>query len=164
MPRRASHSKQLEKLALRQLDRRFGVITGIAAELAPPKQGWLRTLRESLGMTLRQAGERCGIRPQSVAAAEKAEVDGTASFQTIRRLAEAMDAKLVYAIVPKHGSVERVIQERARVLASRILKSTAHTMALEDQGISKNEIESQIEDLASELLSMSREILWEDAT
>jgi predicted DNA-binding mobile mystery protein A len=163
MPRRPTQSKPSERLVLRQLDRRLSKVATISPELTPPKQGWLRTVREALGMSLRQVGERCGVRPQSVSAGEKAEAEGTASLANIKRLAEAMDAKLVYAIVPTSGSLEAALQARARLVAARILKTTAHTMALEDQRLSKGEIESQIEDLARDLLSFSRDLLWEDA-
>lgn len=162
MSRRPSHSKPAERLALRQLDRRLSKAATVAVELVPPKQGWLRTVREALGMSLRQVSERCGVRPQSVAAGEKAEAKGTASLATIERLAQAMDAKLVYAIVPTSGSLEAALHARARLVAARILRTTAHTMALEEQGLSKDEIESQIEDLARDVLAFSRDLLWED--
>ncbi|MGO6762544.1 helix-turn-helix domain-containing protein, partial [Rhizobium ruizarguesonis] len=57
---------------------------------APPK-GWVRALRDALGMTGAQLGTRIGVRPQTVEAIEKSEAAGTIQLNTLRRAAEALD-------------------------------------------------------------------------
>ena len=63
----------------------------------PPPKGWIRAIRDAVGMTGGQLASRLGIRPQTVAALEKSEAAGSIQLSTLRRVAEAMDCTLVYA-------------------------------------------------------------------
>lgn len=110
---------------------------------APPK-GWLRAIREALGMTGVQFARRLGVRPQSVDALEKSEAGGSIKLETLRRAAEALDCTLVYAIVP-NISLENMVRRRARAIAVRDLGRVAHTMKLEAQGTDDADWEARIE-------------------
>jgi predicted DNA-binding mobile mystery protein A len=110
---------------------------------APPK-GWVRAIRDALGMTGVQFAKRLGVRPQSVEALEKSEANGTIQFNTLRRAAEALDCTLVYAIVP-NTSLTDAVSARARKIAVRELSRVAHTMKLEAQGTSDANLEARIE-------------------
>ena len=66
-----------------------------------PSRGWIRALRDALGMTAGQLGGRIGMRGQSVLDLEKSEKAGTIQLKTLRKAAEALDCTLVYALVPK---------------------------------------------------------------
>ena len=44
-----------------------------------------------------------------------------------------MGCELVYAIVPKSGSIEELAEQRARTEATKRVLSVERTMALEDQ-------------------------------
>jgi predicted DNA-binding mobile mystery protein A len=110
---------------------------------APPK-GWIRAIREALGMTGVQFAARLGVRPQSVDALEKSEDSGSIKLETLRRAAEALDCTLVYAIVP-NMSLEKMVRSRARAIAARDLDRVAHTMELEAQGTGDADWEARIE-------------------
>jgi predicted DNA-binding mobile mystery protein A len=71
--------------------------------------------------------------PQTVAAFEKSEAADRITLQTLRRYAEALNCELVYAIVPKNGSLQQLAEARARLEAERDVRAVEHTMALEDQ-------------------------------
>jgi hypothetical protein len=76
----------------------------------------------------------------------------------LRRAAAALDADLVYAIVPRKP-LRTTIATRARALAEERFRPIAHSMALENQGLSAQQITRQIEALAHELEKKPRE-LW----
>lgn len=110
----------------------------------PPPKGWIRAIRDALGMTGVQLASRLGVRPQTVEAIEKSEASGSIQLSTLRRAAEAMDCTLVYALVP-NASLEDAVKQRARKIAIRDLQRVAHTMKLEAQGTGDAGKEARIE-------------------
>lgn len=105
--------------ARRDLDRRLQGM-GSADARVPPQSGWLRAIRDALGMTAAQLGARLGITPTSVFEMEQREVDGSVTLKTLEKAAEALGCKLVYALVPDE-SLEATVQRCARKLATRQL-------------------------------------------
>jgi predicted DNA-binding mobile mystery protein A len=110
----------------------------------PPPEGWIRAIRDALGMMGVQLASRLGVRPQTVEAIEKSEASGSIQLSTLRRAAEAMDCTLVYALVP-NDSLEDAVKQRARKIAIRDLQRVAHTMKLEAQGTGDAGKEARIE-------------------
>jgi predicted DNA-binding mobile mystery protein A len=120
-------------------------------QLAIPPKGWIRALRNALGMSAAQLGERMGIRSQSLDDMEKAEQKGSITLASLRRAAAAMDCTLVYALVPK-TSLEEIVHARARAIALAAIASVDQTMALEDQAVA-SDLERQIEDYIADHIS-----------
>jgi len=120
-------------LARRRLDARFAALPEPEA-FAPPSKGWVRAVRDALGMTLQRLGQRMDMTPQSVADLERSERHGTIQVKTLRRAAEAMNCRLVYAIVPDE-SLEAMVERRARELVAERMDRLNQTMALEDQAV-----------------------------
>jgi predicted DNA-binding mobile mystery protein A len=110
----------------------------------PPPKGWIRAIRDAIGMSGVQLASRLGVRHQTVEAIEKSEATGTIQLNTLRRAAEALDCTLVYALVPK-ASLEHSVKQRARKIAIRDLQRVAHTMKLEAQGTGDAGMEARIE-------------------
>lgn len=129
--------------ARQRLDERVLALKPEERFRAPPK-GWVRAIRDALGMTGVQFAKRLHIRPQSVEALEKSEADGAIQLKTLRRAAEALDCTLVYALVP-NTSLEGAVRERARKIAVRDLGRVAHTMKLEAQETGDANLEARIE-------------------
>lgn len=138
------------KVARQRLDERLSAFRPENRFTAPPK-GWIRAIRDALGMSALQLGTRLGVKPQSVADLEKSEALGTIQLKTLRKAAEALDCTLVYALVP-NSSLEKAVQTRAREIARKELARIGHTMDLEAQGLSKVEREAQIDDYIREHL------------
>ena len=111
---------------------------------APPK-GWIRAIRDALGMSSEQLARRVSLRSQSIDDWEKAEASGSIQLKTLRRAAEALDCTLVYALVPK-TSLEDSVMFRARKIAKREIGRVAHTMRLEGQETDDIESEAQIDE------------------
>jgi predicted DNA-binding mobile mystery protein A len=95
-------------------------------------------------MTGVQLASRLGVRPQTVDAIEKSEATGSIQLNTLRRAAEALDCKLIYALIP-NTSLEDAVNKRARKLALRDLQRVAHSMKLEAQGTGDADMEARIE-------------------
>lgn len=134
-----------------RLDERLDGLRPADRFKAPPK-GWVRALRDALGMTGAQLGARMGIRPQTVETIEKSEAAGTIQLNTLRRAAEALDCTLVYALVP-NTSLEAMVNARARKIAMRELQRIAHTMRLEAQGTGDADMEARIQAYIRDRLS-----------
>lgn len=142
-----------------RLDQRFSSMQP-ESRYRPPPKGWIRAIRDALGMSGPQLGRRMDVRAQSVADIEKSEVSGTIQLKTLRRAAEALDCVVVYALIPK-SSLEKTVQERAREIARKDLARIAHTMDLEAQGLSQKQREAQIEAYIRDHLR--ERDLWEEA-
>lgn len=104
-----------------------------AKRIARPQRGWLRAVREALGLTLGQVGQTAHTAHQRIVTFEKAEENDRITLRSLRRVAEAMGCELVYAIVPKSGSIQELAEKRARDTATKRVLSVRRTMALEDQ-------------------------------
>ena len=142
---------ETRKRARTRLDERLEVLRPADRFKVPPK-GWVRALRDALGMTGAQLGARMGIRPQTVETIEKSEAAGTIQLNTLRRAAEALDCTLVYALVP-NTSLEAMVNARARKIAMRELQRVAHTMRLEAQGTDDAHLEARIQAYIRDRLS-----------
>jgi predicted DNA-binding mobile mystery protein A len=127
---------------------------------SPPGGGWVRAIREALGMTQAQLAARLGITRQSLQDLERAEANRRITLDSLDRLAKAMDCRLVYALVPEKGSLDDVRARQAKALADALLKSTEHSMTLEAQGVSARESKRQRELLVDSLLRGSPRKLW----
>lgn len=136
------------KIARRRLDERFSKMRPIEQYLAPRK-GWIRAIRDALGMTVGQLAGRLDIHKQSLYELEKSEVHETIQLKTLRKVAESLDCTLVYALVPNDSLTERV-ESRARAIANEALSSVRHTMSLEDQEFIDEDQEEQINEYIRE--------------
>ncbi|MDH3379778.1 MAG: mobile mystery protein A [Gammaproteobacteria bacterium] len=146
--------------ARRQLDKRLNLLRKKELFARPPR-GWIKAIRESLGMTTRQFARRIGIVQSRAVDIEKAEVKGSITLDSLERAARALDCELVYALVPRNP-LETMVEERANRIAKRRLKQAAHSMALEDQSVAEEDKEEQAKELARQLAQRSGSALWED--
>jgi predicted DNA-binding mobile mystery protein A len=125
-----------------------------------PHKGWIRAVKEALGMSSKQLAARLGVSPPRITALEKSEVDETVTLASLRRAAEALDCALVYSFVPK-GSFEEVLQTRARRIAADIIGKVDHTMRLEAQNLQSDKLNEEIENLAAQILREQQKIIWD---
>jgi len=128
--------------ARQRLDERLTPLKPESRFAVPPK-GWIRAIREAIGMTGAQFAARLGIKPPSVIDLEKSEATGSIQLKTLQRAAAALDCQLVYALVPR-TSLQEAVDQRARRIALRAIKRVAHTMALEDQAVNDPDLEARI--------------------
>jgi predicted DNA-binding mobile mystery protein A len=119
--------------AIRHLDKRFASLRPLVANSRPPK-GWLRAIRDALGMTSAQFARRLGVSQPRIIELEQSEISGAVTLNTLQRAAEALGCRLVYTLVPEKPLADTV-RERADLVAQRQLKAVEQTMRLEDQSV-----------------------------
>ncbi|WP_375449568.1 mobile mystery protein A [uncultured Devosia sp.] len=147
------------KKARTRLDARLDALKP-ASHFQPPAKGWIRALRDALGLSSVQLGKLLGVRSQSIDDMEKSEANGTIRLETLRRAAQALDCTLVYALVP-NTSLNEIVAFRAHVIAAQAMANVSHTMALENQGVSADSRTEIIQDYIRD--HISERDLWLDA-
>lgn len=126
-----------------------------------PAEGWVRAIREALGMTRSQLGQRVGVSQDTINTLERNEAKGAISMASLERLARGLGGRLVYAIVPPDGKTfEQLVNERAEEIASERLARVSHTMTLEDQAVEGRHHDRQLKRVVDSLLKGSRRTLW----
>lgn len=148
---------KISQRARSKLDQRLSILHP-AENFSPPPKGWIRAIRDALGMRGVQLAKRMGMTPQSLRDVEKSEAVGSIRIETLRKAAAALDCTLVYALVPNQG-LEKTIVNRARSVAQRELHGIAHSMALEDQAVT-DDMERRINDFIAD--NLKERDLWDD--
>ena len=125
----------LRTLTLKQLD----IALDASVDAPPrPKVGWLRAIRNGLGMTTRQLAARVGVTQAAVMDAESAEARNDITLATLQRYATALGCVVVYVLRPRRPLLE----------------------AVEAQATDPSSIESQVEGLRRQLLAGKPSRLW----
>ena len=129
------------------LDRRFRQMPP-ADRFSPPHAGWIRAIRDALGMSAAELGKRMGISGATLSEIEANERDGGIRLNTLRRAAEAMDCELVYAFVPRE-SLETTVLRQAEAVLREHERYADQTMRLEAQEAAPSEHarQRQLEDI-----------------
>jgi len=125
---------EFANLRLRQLDRTLKPLRA-AQEVVRPQKGWLRAIREALGVSSGELALKSGTSRQLILQQEKAEAEGRITLKSLKMLADALDCDLVYALVPRAETMQALIEDRIRAQAKRNVLRVEHTMALEDQAV-----------------------------
>jgi predicted DNA-binding mobile mystery protein A len=148
------------KLQFQQLNEKLAQLTVLQHVNVPPI-GWIKSIRNGIGMSMEQLGKKLSITKQGVMDIEKREKEGAITIKSMQELAKALDLKFVYGFVPNSGSLAQMIETRALEIASKIVERTSTTMKLEDQANSKERVEKAIKERASEIINKTPKILWD---
>jgi predicted DNA-binding mobile mystery protein A len=152
--------RKKEKILIEQLDEKLNNFKP-AQSLTVPPRGWIHAIRTALNMTMEQLGKKLNITRQGVKNIEVSESKGSISLNSLEDVANAMDLKLVYGFVPKHGSLNHLIAAKSQKLAKKIVLRTNQNMVLENQGIESDKINRSIQELAEELKREMKKSLWD---
>ena len=144
-----------------QLDAKLEALRPALGHSTMPRGGWLRPIRESLGMSAEQLGERLGISKQSVRQLENNELRRTLSLGSLERVARALGCRLTYVLVPDE-SLEAQLDRRARLVARQKLQRVGHSMVLEAQEPPGALHELGVTELANELKDKLSSDLWDE--
>lgn len=118
------------------LDRRIEALNQARASAQRPARGWLRAVREAVGLGQKDVAVKMGVKRQSYAQMETAEQRSSITLGSLQRAAEAMGCELVYFVVPREAIAPN-FSELARHYdpAFHHLKASEHSMALEGQAV-----------------------------
>jgi predicted DNA-binding mobile mystery protein A len=148
------------KDAIRHLDRRFANLQELRDAARPPK-GWVRAIRDALGMTTAQLGRRLGVSQPRVVEIEQGEVSGSLTLHTLQRAAEALGCRLVYTLIPERP-LEETVRQRAEQLAQEKLTAVEQTMRLEDQSVNDKAAINEMLRQFTEVLLKHPARLWDE--
>jgi len=143
----------------KQLDKKLQNFSSLK-DLPTPMKGWIRAIRDALGMTGEQLARRIGVQKQRVAALEKAEVEGSVTLNSMKRAAEAMDCVFVYALVPR-DSLEANVQRHAQKYAKKIYAPIQHSMQLEEQGLTADESGQGMKENTDKFVRETAKEIWD---
>ena len=150
-----------KELRIAQMD---AVLQNSANHPLPPRPpaGWLRAIREALGMTSAVLARRLGVTASGARKLEQAEAADAITLGTLRRVAEALDCDLQYALVPRRP-LREMRRQQALQLAQRCQQDAGRTMALEAQAVASPSVaaQEQLEAMAQDILRTSGTRLWD---
>ncbi len=126
-----------------------------------PAEGWVRTVRNALGMSVVQLARRMKTNPANIFRVEKSELSGSVTVKTLQLMAQAMGCRFVYAIIPETTTNE-IVANRALEKAKFLVEQAGKQMALESQALSAKQMKQELERLQQELLVQMPTNLWDD--
>ncbi|MBI1882752.1 MAG: mobile mystery protein A [Chlamydiae bacterium] len=148
------------KVAREHLDKKLTLLKNFAS-LEPPPQGWMRTIREALGMSSSQLGKRAGLDQSRISRLEKAETCGNLKLSSLKKIAKALGMKFVYGFVPRQ-TLEKEVRTQARVIALKRLQKLSTTMGLEKQGLPDEEQKKALETMIEKIMIAPPKDFWND--
>lgn len=152
-----SDLKRQARLQLEETLKPFHGVKGIAM----PAKGWVRAVREALGMTGRQLAKRLKVKPPRITVLERDETEGRVTLETLKRAADAMDCVIVYSMVPRSSLEETVRKQVQKVVRDRMSK-VSHSMALEGQRLEMREQSQSFDAAVEEMMRKMPRSLWSE--
>ena len=147
-----------KKLAREQLDSTLKRFESLKT-LVPPQKGWIRAIRDALGMTGEQLAARLNVNKQRVSRIQQDEKLGKVKIETLRNVAEAMDCVFVYGFVPRY-SLEQTVRNQAGLVAKKLMAKSNQTMRLEKQELNEQEKEKVLNELIEDIINEMPRTLW----
>jgi predicted DNA-binding mobile mystery protein A len=145
-------------LARKNIEKRLSPLRNMVTQR--PQRGWIRAIREALGMTTEQLAKRIGVSQPRVIALEKAETEDVVMLKTLREAAAAMECELVYMLVPRRP-LDEVVRARAEQRADDELARLHHTMQLENQALTKADLKTERARMVESLIDGPARRLWD---
>lgn len=105
----------------------------------PPSLGWLRAVREGLGLSLRAVAAKLGVTAQALQQIERNEVRGAVTLKNLDRVASTLGCRVVYVLVPQGEGQSFADLAAATSRDTRIVADAEHSMNLEAQGVGQIE-------------------------
>lgn len=149
-----------KKLMIEQLDRKLAVFSKIDSDNIPVG-GWIKAIRSALNISLVQFAKMLKKSSPSVKELEEREAEKNITLKKLAEAGEALNLKLVYGFVPKDGSLEKFIEQRALKVAEEIVMRTSHSMKLEDQENTEERLRKAIQDRAEKIKNELPKYLWD---
>ena len=149
-----------KKLMRQQIQERVNKFLDLTMFPAP-KSGWIKTIRNALGMTSYQLAKRMGSSRTNISKIEKSEQKGSISLAMLEQIAQTLNCKLVYCLVPVKP-FDKILEDRAKMIAKKKIGLVNYSMILEQQGLTSKQLEQQEIDLVHELLQENPKKLWEE--
>ena len=152
-------ARDYSQLKLKQMEELLQPLRRLARAQVP-RGGWVRAVREGLGMSAAQLAARINVTRQTVRDLEHSEATGKITLESLNRLAAALRCRVIYALVPEKP-LDEMQRARAREIADSLVKPVSHSMKLEAQSISEREEQRQKDQIERKLLEGDPRKLWD---
>jgi predicted DNA-binding mobile mystery protein A len=150
----------MKHLSVHQLDDQIRqYINGQRFDRIP--QGWIRSSRTAIGMTLKQLATRLGFSVPAAKNFEMREVDEAITLASLRKIANAMEMDLVYYFKPKQDSLDDLLQIRAELKAKELMERSNQAMLLENQEADNKNKSREYDRLITEIRNQKLSSLWD---
>lgn len=140
-------------IQIRVLDKKLLKIKPFLPVIAK-NQSWIKTIRESLGMTVKQLASRLGITQGRVSIMEQNEKN--MKISTLEKVAAAMDCQFVPLFIP-NKTLEQTVKNQAEKKAKDILANVNQNMALENQLSTEDEI---LQEMIEDYIHQNTKQIW----
>ena len=150
----------MKHLSVHQLDDQIRqYVNGQRFDRIP--QGWIRSSRTAIGMTLKQLATRLGFSVPAAKNFEMREVDEAITLASLRKIANAMEMDLVYYFKPKQDSLDDLLQIRAELKAKELMERSNQAMILENQEADNKNKSREYDRLITEIRNQKLSSLWD---
>lgn len=149
-----------KSLLMQQMESKMKELNALQNTAMPPT-GWVKAVRNTLGVSLLQLGNKLKITKQSARSIELREKEKTITLKSLEEAANALDMKLVYGFVPKDGSLVNLIDRKANILAKTIVRRVAENMVLDAKNNSNERIQKAIVEKVQEIKNTMPKALWD---
>ena len=149
-----------KKLMIEQLDKKLAKFSHLGDDYIP-RGGWINAIRSALNISLTQFARMLKKTSPTVKELEEREAEKNITLKKLAEAGEALNLKLVYGFIPREGSLEKLIEKRALMIAQEIVKRTSQSMRLEDQENSEERIKKAIVDRAEKIKNELPKYLWD---
>jgi predicted DNA-binding mobile mystery protein A len=146
------------KRARKQLDETLQIFAD-TAKVARPIRGWIRAIRDALGMNMRQLADRLGVGQPRIVKIEQDELSGALTIKTLEKIADKLDCVFVYGFAPR-TTLENTAKNQADRIARERMNKISHHMYLEAQELTNHHSKAAFESMVEEILE-SPSKLWE---
>ena len=143
-----------KKILRRSYQKKFEALK--KAIISRPQQGWLKTIREFLGMTTTQLAKRLEISQPRIVAMEKNERN--VKISTMERIADVLNCDFTYAFITREH-IDDIIYNQAKKKAQKILDKVNKNMELENQLVKTDDL---LKDIIEELLDGNIARIWDE--
>jgi predicted DNA-binding mobile mystery protein A len=151
--------KEQQKLIREQSDKTLKQFS-ILSSVNRPARGWIRAIRDALGMNMRQFAGRLGVHSSRIPRIEQDELTGSLTLKTMHRVADELDCVFVYGFVPR-SSLEDTVKKQAIYKAREKINRIMHTMNLEAQNLEEKNRERIFKSIVDDILD-SPSSLWDE--
>ena len=149
-----------ERKAIReQLEKRLAVLRDLSG-LTMPSQGWVKTIREALGLSTSQLAKKVGIDQSRISRLENSEKTGELKLSSLQKIADGLNMKFIYGFVSEE-TLEDIVRNQARRIALKRLETLDSTMRLEQQALSDENKKKALDDMMEKILINPPKDFWE---
>lgn len=150
-----------QSLKIEQMDRKISLLIPLLAEQMPV-DGWVHSIRTSLKMSIRQLAARLHTKPPPLKQLELREKQGAVTLKSLNDIAASLDMKFVYGFVPKEGSLIKMIEDRASIVANSIISNVAKDVKKKIVPPESERYQKLVDDVSKDLVKSIPRYFWSD--